>query len=138
MTEKQILLVRQSWEQVAGQREKTAALFSKKLELVTGQRLPLKKVWPEAFYDIIVTLHHLVISLPEVHKAENTIMHLLQRCKREGMTAADYNNALVAFLLTLEKKLGRNWSPEVRDSWVFVLASTYHQLTRKLNPVFAG
>lgn len=133
MTEKQILLVKHSWSYLASQLEETAAVFSKKLMQVMPELKSLfKKTEAEAFHEVMITVNQLVYALPDVRKAEEEILRLIEKFSRRGMSSTEYDGALIAFLLTLEKKLGKSWTQELRESWVFILASVRRHLSKQL------
>jgi hypothetical protein len=49
-----------------------------------------------------------------------------------GITRAFYDSLLVAFLISLEKKIGRRWTAEIREAWIFTFASVHMHLIGQL------
>jgi hypothetical protein len=69
-------------------------------------------------------IHGIVAGLPEFSKAE--IQKMQVQYAILGIMPSDYDTALFAFLMTLEKKAYKTWSNDSRESWVFVFASIRH------------
>jgi hypothetical protein len=134
MTEKQILLVKHSWSYVSGQLDDLCPLLSKKFILLCPESKPMiRRLTKEnRLHDFMMTVNHLVIALPDLAKAEKQFLLLLAAYSDLEISRNYYDSALIAFLMMLEKKLGRNWSLEIRDSWVFVFASVHQHLLRQL------
>jgi hypothetical protein len=134
MTEKQILLVKHSWSYVSGQLDDLCPLFGKKFVLLCPESKPtIKRLTKEnRLHDLMMTVNHLVIALPDLVKAEKQLLLLLAAYSDLEISRNYYDSALIAFLMTLEKKLGKNWTLEIRDSWIFVFASVHQHLLRQL------
>jgi hemoglobin-like flavoprotein len=135
MTDKQVLLVKHSWSYVASQLDQVSSLFVKKLlQLHPDLKSTLKSIRPDALPKLMQTVHHLVASLPDFKKAEKELLLLTAEYSNQGITKDIYDSILICFLITLEKKIGKNWSAEIREAWIFVLASTHMHLISQLQP----
>lgn len=129
MTEKQILLVKHSWSYVTGHLEDVSALYCKKLAKLMPEfrsLIPDPGKNPEGTHLIISTINQLVSAIPDFQKAEKDILILLTAYADKGITRTDYDSALIAFLFTMEKKLGKKWTNETREAWIFAF-SALHQ-----------
>jgi hemoglobin-like flavoprotein len=134
MTDKQVLLVKHSWSYVASQLDEISSLFSKKLLQLHPEFKTSTSIRPEALLKLMQTVHHLVASLPDFKKAEKELLLLTAEYSNQGITKDIYDSILICFLITLEKKIGKNWSAEIREAWIFVLASTHMHLISQLQP----
>lgn len=125
MNEKQILLVKNSWNHVVNQLDEANALFIKNLVRLSPSLKPIfKKVNQESrSCEIMETINHIVATLPHFSKAENEIRNMQREYANLGITPSDYDSALFAFLMTLEKKSAKEWCSDTRDSWTFTFAS---------------
>jgi hemoglobin-like flavoprotein len=133
MTERQVLLVKHSWSYQTGQLENLSTLFTKKL-LALNPELKLmmrRTVGESGAYSLMIVLNQVVASLPNLPKAHQSIQLIVAQYAALGITRADYENALIAFLLVLEKRLGKNWTDETREAWIFIFSSLYHQASRQ-------
>jgi hemoglobin-like flavoprotein len=134
MTEKQILLVKHSWSYVASHLDDLVGTFGKKVAQVSPELKPLlKRVNDEnGLHSILTTINQVVATLPEFNKAEQQVLLLLAAYAGKGISRENYDAVLIAFLLTLEKKLGKHWSAEIRESWIYCFASIHHHFIRQL------
>jgi hemoglobin-like flavoprotein len=132
MTEKQVLLVKHSWSYQTGQLETLGTLFTKKLIALNPElKVTLKRTVGELrTHSLMLALNQIVAALPNLRKAHQNIQQIVTEYAALGMTRADYENALIAFLLALEKRLGKNWNGEMREAWIFIFSSLYHQVSR--------
>jgi hemoglobin-like flavoprotein len=134
MNEKQVLLVKHSWSYVAGELDDVSNIFFRKMMQLAPELKPqLKKLHQEKrLSGIMTTMNHLVASLPEFKKAEKEVLILLAEYADSGISKHNYDTALIAFLTTLEKKLGDKWNTEMRDSWISIFISIHQYFIRKL------
>jgi hemoglobin-like flavoprotein len=134
MTEKQVLLVKHSWSYVTGQLDDLYPIFNKKLGHLCPELKPLlKRLNKEKRLAIIMTaINHMVAALPDLQKAEKQLLLALAEYSDLDISRSYYESALIAFLMTLEKKLGKNWTEEIRDAWIFIFASMHQHLLRQL------
>jgi hemoglobin-like flavoprotein len=135
MNEKQVLIVKHSWSYVSNRLDDTQALFIKNLYRLLPDIKPTqtKRNGEDKSDEIIRVIHRIVATLPTFSDID------MQKMKTEyaslGIAPADYDSALFAFLMTLEKKASKTWNDEVRESWVFVFASMrqhIHERSRKV------
>ncbi len=132
MTEKQVLIVKHSWSYVANQLDDTSALFCKNLFRLLPDLKPIlkKRDQEKGANEIMDTVNRIVTTLPDFSKVEKEIRIMQTEYANLGITPSDYDSALFAFLMTLEKKTSKIWSNEARDSWVFAFASVRQYLIR--------
>jgi hemoglobin-like flavoprotein len=137
MTEKQVLIVKHSWSYVANQLDDTNALFCKNLLRLLPDIKPIleKRTQEKGANEIMYIVNRIVTTLPDFSKVETEIRMMQKEFETLGITRSDYDSALSAFLMTLEKNTYKIWSLETRDSWVFVFASITQHI-RKLNLKF--
>jgi hemoglobin-like flavoprotein len=121
---------------VANQLDDTNALFCKNLlRLLPDLKSILKKRNQEkGASEIMGTVNRIVTTLPDFSKVEMEIRMIQREFEDLGITRSDYDSALFAFLMTLEKKTPKIWSNEARESWIFAFASIHQHLSRL--PVF--
>ncbi len=141
MTEKDILLVKHSWTYIASQSESVADSFLKNLKRLNPEQRELYKI-PEregSHRLLFNTLHRLVVALPALTRSEGELKDLARQFSNFGLTRTDYDNATIAFLITMEKKLGKVFSQEIRESWVVLFATLARQIpksfTRQLHSI---
>ncbi|MFM9837459.1 MAG: hypothetical protein ACKVOQ_04300 [Cyclobacteriaceae bacterium] len=132
MTEKQVLIVKHSWSYVANQLDDTNVLFCKNLLRLLPDLKPIlkKREQEKSASEIMSTINRIVTSLPDFSKVETEIRTIQMEYASLGMTPSDYDSAMFAFLITLEKKTTKVWSNEARDSWVFVFASIKQYISK--------
>lgn len=136
MTEKHVLLVKHSWSYVAGELDALGALFMKNLIRLRPEHKPIfRKLDNEKGITVLMqTIHHLVASLPSIPKAEKDLKSLLTEYSGFSLDRSHYDDALIAFLMTVEKKLGKRWNSEMCEAWVFLFAYTYQHVVHR--PIF--
>jgi hypothetical protein len=134
MTEKHVLLVKLSWSYVAGQHDDLCPVFSKKLiQLCPELKSLIKRLNKENRLPVfMMSVHQLVTALPDLVKTEKHLLLLFAEYSDLEISRTYYDCALIAFLMSLEKKLGRNWSPEMRESWIFIFATAHQHLLRQI------
>jgi len=119
---------------MAGQLDDVSNTFFKKIILLAPELKPLLKRYQheKKLSGIMTTVNHLVASLPEFKKAEKEVLTLLAEYSDSGISKSNYDAALIAFLMTMEKKLGGKWNIEIRDSWIYIFVSIHQYFIRKL------
>jgi hypothetical protein len=123
MTEKQVLLIKYSWSYVADKEDELANMFRKKIGQITPSLKPAFRSSDAGALPIIRLIHHLVSDLPDAIKAETRLGALWKEYELAGISRSHDENALIALLLVLEKKLGKRWSMEIKEAWIFVFTS---------------
>jgi hypothetical protein len=134
MNERQVLIVKHSWSYVASRLDDTQTLFIKNLCRLLPNLKPTqaKRNGEDKSGEIIRVIHRIVATLPTFSDIE--IQKMQTEYASLGIAPADYDSALFAFLMTLEKKASKTWNDEARESWVFVFASMrqhVHERSRK-------
>jgi hypothetical protein len=134
MTEKHVLLVKHSWSYVAGQPDELCAVFSKKLLHLCPELKPLiKRLNKEnRLPAFMMVINQLVVALPDLLKTERHLLTLFAEYSDLEIPRDYYDSGLIAFLMALEKKLGKNWTSEMRESWIFIFSSVHQHLLRQL------
>lgn len=135
MSESQSFLVRNSWNLVSGELEDLSAIFVKQLSQLKPELKPLlKKLLAEQrLLKTVSTIDHLVNSLSDLRRAEKNVLLLIASYSDMRITREDYDIALIAFLMTLEKKIGRKWTLETRDAWIFTFVTIYQHFVKQLD-----
>lgn len=129
MTQEQVKLVKQSWKLF---RNIDAAvvgdLFYSKL---FADHPSLKKMFPkdmsQQYNKLIDMITIIVIRLDQLDLLTGDIAAMAQRHTGYGVKPAHYTAVGESLLWTLEKGLGKDWTPDVKDAWVTcytLLAST--------------
>ena len=134
MTDRQILLVKHSWSYVASQRDDVCKSLKKNLAFLCPEiKSVIKKLDREKrMAGLMVSVNQLVVALPDLQKAEKEFLLMLAEYADAGISKSYYDSAVIAFLMTLEKKIGRNWTQEMRDSWIFIFVTMHQQILRQL------
>lgn len=129
MTQEQIKLVKQSWRVF---REVDPALvgdlFYSKLFVDNPS---LKKMFPkdmkQQYVKLVDMLNSIVSRLDQLEVLADDIVAMAQRHVQYGVRPAHYKLVGSALLWTLEKGLGKDWTPDVKLAWetcYTVLATT--------------
>jgi hemoglobin-like flavoprotein len=138
MNEKQVLIVKHSWSCVVNQLDETNALFCKNLLRLLPDIKPIlkKRNKEKGVNEIKGAVNRIVTTLPDFSKVETETRMMQKEFQDLGITRSNYETALFAFLMTLEKKTSKIWCNEASDSWVFVFASIAQHIRRqKLRPI---
>ena len=136
MTPAQIKLVQQSFAKVAPTADKAAELFYGRLFEIAPQ---VRKLFPDDLTEqrkkLMATLTIVVNGLDNMDSIFPAAAELAKRHVAYGAQAAHYSVVGDALLWTLEKGLGRSWTPDVAAAW----ASAYAALSGfMINAVRSG
>ena len=135
MTSEQIILVKKTWRNIiAIKPEIVADLFYSKLFADTPA---LRKMFPskmqEQYQKLMDMLNAIVIRLDRLDELTEEIAAMAQRHEGYGVRPAHYKLVGSAFLWTLQKGLGNEWTEEVKTAWTTcynLLADTMINSTR--------
>ena len=131
MTPEKIALVRGSWQQVLPIKETAAALFYGQLfELDPSLRGMFKGDMVEQGRKLMAIINTAVNSLDNLAPILGAVEEMGRRHVAYGVTEAHYDTVGSALIWTLEKGLGEQFTPAVKDAWVetyTTLASTMKQ-----------
>mgnify|MGYP001047157472 CR=1 FL=1 len=131
MTPEKIALVRGSWQQVLPIKDTAAALFYGQLfELDPSQRGRFKGDMVEQGRKLMAIINTAVNSLDNLGPILGAVEEMGRRHVAYGVTEAHYDTVGSALIWTLEKGLGEQFTPAVKDAWVetyTALASTMKQ-----------
>ena len=128
LTETQIALVQSSFATIAPIADDAAVLFYNRLfEIDPSLRQMFKGDMVEQRRKLMQMLSAAVKGLQRLDRLVPAVEDLGRRHAGYGVTDAHYETVGGALLWTLEKGLGRAFTPEMRDAWTTVyglLAST--------------
>ncbi len=131
MTPEKIALVRGSWQQVLPIKDTAAALFYGQLfELDPSLRGMFKGDMVEQGRKLMAIINTAVNSLDNLGPILGAVEEMGRRHVAYGVTEAHYDTVGSALIWTLEKGLGEQFTPAVKDAWVetyTALASTMKQ-----------
>lgn len=128
LTEAQIALVQSSFATIAPIADDAAVLFYNRLfEIDPSLRQMFKGEMAEQRRKLMQMLSAAVKGLQRLDRLVPVVEDLGRRHAGYGVTDTHYETVGAALLWTLEKGLGRAFTPEMRDAWATVyglLAST--------------
>jgi hemoglobin-like flavoprotein len=118
MTPQQVMLVKQSFAQVAPIAETAAELFYGRLfELDPSLRPMFRGDMKEQGRKLMQTLAVVVSGLERLEKLLPAVEALGRRHAGYGVKDEHYATVAAALLWTLEQGLGDGFTPEVREAW---------------------
>jgi hemoglobin-like flavoprotein len=127
MTERQIVLVKNSWKlfrrmdpQLIGD-----VFYSRLFQQMPSFRPMFKTNMIEQYTKIVDMLSLIVSKLDKIEILTNDIKQLAIRHVQYGVRPAHYKIVGDALLWTLEKGLGKDWNDETREAW----ATCYNMLS---------
>lgn len=121
ITQKQVQLVRQTWEKVKPISEAAAGLFYSRLfELDPGVRTLFKADMKEQGRKLMDMIGVAVKGLDHPDRLLPALKELGVRHKTYGVKQEHYQTVGQALLETLEKGLGADFTPKARESWTAV------------------
>ena len=129
-------LVQESFTQVAPIADDAAALFYRRLfELNPCLKLMFRGEMAEQRKKLTQMLTAAVKGLDHLEQLVPVVQELGRRHAGYGVVDADYDTVGKALLWTLEKLLGRAFTPELRQAWTSVytlLATTMQDAAREV------
>ncbi len=121
MTPEQAKLVKNSWAMVLPISDKAAALFYGRLFEMDPDLKPLfKGNMEEQGAKLMKMIGTAVNSLDRMEEVIPAVQQLGKRHVAYGVVDAHYDTVGGALLWTLDKGLGDEFTPEVRDAWATV------------------
>ena len=119
MTTEQIRLVKQSWRSLRGiEPALIAELFYTKLFALQPS---LRKLFPAdmqtQYGKLMDMLTSLVIGLEDVQALKGSLQDMGKRHEGYGTKPGHYALVGTALLWTLEKSMGADWTPAVKEAW---------------------
>lgn len=131
MSPTKIALVRSSWQQVLPIKDTAAQLFYGQLfELDPSLRSMFKGDMTEQGRKLMAIINTAVNSLDNLAPILGAVEDMGRRHVEYGVTEAHYDTVGSALIWTLEKGLGEQFTPAVKEAWVetyTTLASTMKQ-----------
>mgnify|MGYP000280103272 CR=1 FL=1 len=119
MTEKQIALVQDSFAKVAPISAVAADIFYNRLFEIDPTLKPLFKTdIKEQGKKLMSMIGIAVKGLNNLDALIPAVQDLGKRHVGYGVTSDHYDTVADALLYTLEKGLGENWTPDVKDAWL--------------------
>lgn len=131
VTPEQKTLVQRSFAKVAPIADVAAVLFYEDLfARDPALRRLFKEDMTEQRRKLMQMLGTAVAGLRDWDRLAPAVQALGQRHVGYGVTAADYDTVGAALLATLEKGLGADFTPEVREAWVACYTAIAGEMTR--------
>lgn len=121
LTQAQVTLVQNSFAVIAPIADDAAALFYRRLfEIDPGLRSLFKDDMAEQRRKLMQMLTAAVKGLSHLDRLLPVVEELGRRHAGYGVTDAHYETVGTALLWTLEKGLGKAFTPEAREAWTTV------------------
>ena len=127
MTERQILLVKNSWSYVVINSEEAGELFYSRLfEVAPAVRSMFKHDQKEQARKLMNMVTLIVTKLQKLDDIMNGIKLLAQRHGKYGVQPGHYKVVGECLLWTLEQGLGDKWNKELQEAWttVYIILSS--------------
>lgn len=123
MTERQILLVKNSWSYVIVNSEAAGELFYSRLFEVAPAVRPLFKGDTKEQARKLMSMVTLIVSkLQKLDDIIEEIKGLAQRHNKYGAQPAHYKVVGECLIWTLQKGLAEKWNKETEEAWISVYA----------------
>lgn len=121
MTERQILLVKNSWSYVVINAEEAGELFYSRLfEVAPAVRSMFKHDQKDQARKLMNMVTLMVANLQKLDDIMNGINLLAQRHGKYGAQPEHYKVVGECLLWTLEQGLGDKWNDELQEAWTAV------------------
>jgi hemoglobin-like flavoprotein len=138
MTPEQKTLVQSTFAQIAPNPDAVAALFYTRLfEIDPGLQPLFTSDMTEQGRKLMQMLTVAVRGLDRLDQLVPAVQQLGARHVQYGVQEAHYDTVAAALLWTLEKGLGADFTPQVRDAWTTVygvLAGTMKDAAARVSP----
>jgi hemoglobin-like flavoprotein len=123
MTERQILLVKNSWSFVIVKSEEAGLLFYDRLFEIAPELRPLFKSHPKDQAQKFVNMVTLVVArLQKLDEIIDDIKALARRHNQYGVKTAYYRIVGAALIWTLQQGLSDKWNDELEEAWIDMYA----------------
>lgn len=130
MTPEQVKLVQSSFEKVVPIAPQAADIFYARLFEIAPE---VRKLFPEDLTEqkgkLMSMLTTAVTNLHQVEKIIPAVEDLGRRHVDYGVTADQYKPVGEALIYTLDKGLGEDFTPEVKDAWVATYTTVQSVMT---------
>jgi hypothetical protein len=126
MNEKQILLVKLSWSNAYRRPEIIEEVFLKKLKDVAPSLRRMMRYAPLS-KNFVSNLNFIVLNIQEAHTLKSELNNIIKEYCACGFDRVAFNSMIIAFLLTMKKILGNNWTMEIQNAWVMTIATMSHR-----------
>lgn len=129
MTEKQVLLIKYSWSYVAGQLDRLTNMVERQLirqsppSKLLAAALENRKALPH----LIESIHRIVVFLPDLSDMKREVAATLREYRDFDVSEEQFEDAVVAFVTALEKKLHDAYTRDIGEAWVFLFATIKHE-----------
>lgn len=124
MTHDQITLIQDSFKKVAPISDVAAEIFYARLfEIAPEVKLMFKGDMTELGAKLMATLGVVVNGLRDLDKIVPVAQDLAVRHVDYGVKSEDYTPVGEALIYTLDKGLGDDFTPDLKDSWVAAYAT---------------
>ncbi len=131
LSQRQIQVIRESWQKVLPIKEKAAELFYGRLFTLDPSVKPLFKGKLDYQGDkLMLTLNVIVNALDDLSEVNSMLQAMGERHIIYGVQAAHYETVGAALIWVLEQGLGDAFTDETREAWLIaydVIASTMKQ-----------
>jgi hypothetical protein len=133
MDEKRVVLIRYSWTHACADKASLGALLCKMMIDISDNLKPivLKLKAEQQISQILEALDKIVSSLPDFNTVDPEVSKFVSRYAGKGITNENYEDGVIALLMTLEKKV-KSWTPEFREAWIFLFASIHLHFVNKV------
>ncbi|RAV99089.1 globin domain-containing protein [Pseudochryseolinea flava] len=138
MTERQILLVKNSWSYVIVKSEEAGQLFYHRLFEIAPELKSLFKSEPKGQSRKLINMVTLMVSkLQKLDEIQGEIKSLATRHHKYGVDPAYYRIVGAAFLWTLQQGLKDKWNEELEEAWVDMYAVISNAMIKNQQAVAA-
>ena len=117
----QIQLIKDSWSKIMPIADETGQLFYQRLfEIDPDLKQLFEGDTDEQINKLMSTLNLAILSLDDINSIITTVQELGIRHGEYGVLSAHYSTVGEAFIWTLEKKLGEDFTEELKQAWIEV------------------
>jgi len=129
---RQTLLIKLSWSHLSNRLEDFGDTFYNILfDIEPALRSLFKNDMEKQKLKFAAMMNHIVSRLQYTDKLDDELKALGQRHLSYGVTPDQYDKVMIAFLLTMEKRLKRRWDTETRDAWTMAFVYMGSQMKRR-------
>jgi hemoglobin-like flavoprotein len=121
MTERQILLVKNSWSFVIVKSEEAGQMFYDRLFEIAPELRPLFKTHPKEQAQKLMNMVTMIVSkLQKLDEIMEDIKALARRHNQYGVKTAYYRILGAALIWTLQQEMKARWNDELEEAWIEV------------------
>lgn len=136
MTDRQILLVKNSWSFVMVRSEEAGLMFYERLFDIAPELQSLFKTHPKEQALKFMTMLTMVVSkLQKLDEIIEDIKSLARRHNRYGVKTAYYRIVGAALIWTLHEVLKDKWNDELEEAWIEVYGLISQAMIRQQESV---